>query len=806
MDLLPNTYAGGTVHTPTTRTKVFDFVRVQVGKDKQTTHLFAVGDKVYPSKIEVNLSKDSVTMGIVACDTCNKTDPTTYNKAQVVFEFPKGSLAKASAGEVEDVIGQLLAISSEDVQQVQAEQQGGDQGGNDQQGNGQGGGGQAQPDPDAEALLQRQQQADQTEQEASLGTLPFQNTALSGVSGDPTSGGSQPISAHARSFSTLLPSSWKTVNAIEPVGEVAYIGGGGDGGGKFGVFDITARTFSDLSNLLPPAWCQQITALAYGNDALMIGGQTPSRIGIYSPTSGNFQDMSSKLTDYRYGIHAIVFNGSQFLIAGAGYSTSLQLASAVTMQFTSLASRMRFYFAVNTSVPVGSSYLIAGAGPGPGPGQPPALGWVTADGGFINLTGSLPSGWGASWHSAYNGDVLFLQGFDRTSGAHQLLTLFDPTIRASTDVTAAFPTSFNLHSIDGGNGYFLIGGQLNDSAYLGRYAPGTRPAMLTRLLPSGAGNVTAVKITGATCILAETSQGGRVFIITIAHALPMAASRRNAHQDPAQTGAPGVTTSISESSSYTGCDGQSATEQLKFWVVSRNANTGVISVNGVDIRRPGTPFTWEWGDGTTTQGWFPQNHIYSAPRHNYKLRVISHEDDGSTDCAQLIVAITAPTPTATVAPGGLAHREGTAKVTAEAQCTGLGDPEVLAGPVALVPFELSQERHIRGNFSRKQARESGARRYSACDNRAALGTAGIDNVGQLPHRNWFTAGQSNERCCKNGLQMAQFGQCWCGWQTLGSAPDEESLCNGTIRRDRRTIGPFLEVTKEIPVYTDKSGL
>jgi hypothetical protein len=98
----------------------------------QTTHLFQKGDKVYPTKIDVNLQKDTVELGIVACDTCNKTDPPTYNKAQVVFEFPKGSLAKASAGDVEDTIGQLLAIS-DDSQGDQNAQQQGQQGGQDQQ-------------------------------------------------------------------------------------------------------------------------------------------------------------------------------------------------------------------------------------------------------------------------------------------------------------------------------------------------------------------------------------------------------------------------------------------------------------------------------------------------------------------------------------------------------------------------------------------------------------------------------------------------------------------------------------------------
>lgn len=128
----------------------------------QTTHLFAKGEKVYPTNISVNVEKDTVAMAIVACDTCNKTDPPSYNKANVVFQFPRGSLAKASAGDVEDTIGQLLAIS-EDSGDQGGQQQGQDQGqgqGQDQgQGQGQqgqGGGGQGQGQD------QEQQQEPQT--------------------------------------------------------------------------------------------------------------------------------------------------------------------------------------------------------------------------------------------------------------------------------------------------------------------------------------------------------------------------------------------------------------------------------------------------------------------------------------------------------------------------------------------------------------------------------------------------------------------------------------------------------------------
>jgi len=131
------------------------------GKE-QTTHLFASGDKVYPMKIDVNVAKDTVSLGIVACDTCNKTDPPTYNKAVVVFQFPKGSLAAASAGGVEDTIGQLLSITDESQDQGGGQQ--GDQGG--QQG-GQGQQGAQQPPPQ-----QQQQQAEPAE--IKLGMTPDQ--------------------------------------------------------------------------------------------------------------------------------------------------------------------------------------------------------------------------------------------------------------------------------------------------------------------------------------------------------------------------------------------------------------------------------------------------------------------------------------------------------------------------------------------------------------------------------------------------------------------------------------------------------
>jgi len=110
--------------------------------DENATKFFKVGDKVYATKIDVHPDKDQVVMGIVACDTCNKTDPPTYNKANVVFQFAKGSLASTPASTIEDTIGQLFTISDNNSQDQGEQQQGQNQ--QQGQGQGQGGGGQQQ--------------------------------------------------------------------------------------------------------------------------------------------------------------------------------------------------------------------------------------------------------------------------------------------------------------------------------------------------------------------------------------------------------------------------------------------------------------------------------------------------------------------------------------------------------------------------------------------------------------------------------------------------------------------------------------
>jgi hypothetical protein len=84
---------------------------------------FQKGNKVYPLKIEVNPGKEKIIFRVVSCDECNGVNPPTGLKGEVEFEFPKGYLEKASAGVVEDTIGQVFAISNDDQQQDQANAQ-----------------------------------------------------------------------------------------------------------------------------------------------------------------------------------------------------------------------------------------------------------------------------------------------------------------------------------------------------------------------------------------------------------------------------------------------------------------------------------------------------------------------------------------------------------------------------------------------------------------------------------------------------------------------------------------------------------
>lgn len=109
--ICPSRYQNGNLHRPS---------RLCAAMVQKTSSYFQVGTKVYPTKIDVNLKNERVSFKIVACDSCNGTNPPTYFKGEVNFQFAKGYLERPSVSQIEDVIGQVLAIGNDDTQQNQA--------------------------------------------------------------------------------------------------------------------------------------------------------------------------------------------------------------------------------------------------------------------------------------------------------------------------------------------------------------------------------------------------------------------------------------------------------------------------------------------------------------------------------------------------------------------------------------------------------------------------------------------------------------------------------------------------------------
>lgn len=79
---------------------------------KNTSRYLEVGEKVLLAKLDVNLKDEKVSLLIAACEACSSNQPSTFYKGEVTFQFPKGYLESADAGQVEDVISQVFALPS----------------------------------------------------------------------------------------------------------------------------------------------------------------------------------------------------------------------------------------------------------------------------------------------------------------------------------------------------------------------------------------------------------------------------------------------------------------------------------------------------------------------------------------------------------------------------------------------------------------------------------------------------------------------------------------------------------------------
>ncbi len=108
----PCIYMDGVLHAPTKKADIgADILRgVSMPVSGVNSRAFVVGEKVYATKIDIDLKGDKVGFHIVECDACNAGITSSSYKSEVVFQFAKGYLAKASVPDVEDTIGQVFAL------------------------------------------------------------------------------------------------------------------------------------------------------------------------------------------------------------------------------------------------------------------------------------------------------------------------------------------------------------------------------------------------------------------------------------------------------------------------------------------------------------------------------------------------------------------------------------------------------------------------------------------------------------------------------------------------------------------------
>jgi len=128
--ILPSTVKDGQVHASsnTAAQGVSKFMKWKglsdpTGKASTDTKFLTIGEKVYVSKIDVNLKDSKVALTIIECDTCNSVQDPSQRRAQFVFVFPKDYLSGADGGQVSDLINQTLEIQSDDSGQQQQQGQ-----------------------------------------------------------------------------------------------------------------------------------------------------------------------------------------------------------------------------------------------------------------------------------------------------------------------------------------------------------------------------------------------------------------------------------------------------------------------------------------------------------------------------------------------------------------------------------------------------------------------------------------------------------------------------------------------------------
>ncbi|MGA2000820.1 MAG: hypothetical protein ABSG52_12560 [Terriglobales bacterium] len=88
---------------------------------KISSRPLAVGQKVNPAKIDVDLARERISFRIVECASCNKGSESSPYKSQIDFQFGKGYLEKTGVSQIEDTISEVLAFDAGADQQTQGQ-------------------------------------------------------------------------------------------------------------------------------------------------------------------------------------------------------------------------------------------------------------------------------------------------------------------------------------------------------------------------------------------------------------------------------------------------------------------------------------------------------------------------------------------------------------------------------------------------------------------------------------------------------------------------------------------------------------
>jgi|GEM_PF-2027624 len=87
---------------------------------------------------------------------------------------------------------------------------------------------------------------------------------------------------------------------------------------------------------------------------------------------------------------------------------------------------------------------------------------------------------------------------------------------------------------------------------------------------------------------------------------------------------------------------QTQSPTLSASTTSIDAANGNVTINGSDLQQPTTPFTFIWGDNTTTSGFFPQTHKYANTQTTYLAKVIANYSATRKDTADVFIGFNKP--------------------------------------------------------------------------------------------------------------------------------------------------------------------